>query len=93
METHSSPAEDLPALYRAILDGVAQLERLGERREAGLLRAEATAVYSASWDDGGLRRLNQIRRRIERIIAGDERARGMRTRSWRPDQPSATARP
>jgi hypothetical protein len=91
METRSTPAEDLPALYRAILDGVAQLERMGERREAGLLRTEATAVYSASWDEGGLRRLDQIRRRIERIIAGDERARSLR-RAWSSDQPSAAAR-
>ena len=79
-------------MYRAILDGVAQLERLGERREACLLRSEATAVYSASWDEGGLRRLDQIRRRIERIIAGDERARSVRARTWSSDQPSVTAR-
>ncbi len=81
METHSSPSEDLPALYRAILDGVAQLERIGERREAALLRADATRVYSSSWDQGNLRRLDQIRRRIERIIAGDERPRSAPTRS------------
>jgi hypothetical protein len=81
METHASPAEDLPALYRAILDGVAQLERLGARREAGLLRAEATAIYSTAWDDGGLRHLGQIRRRIERVIAGEERPRTARARS------------
>ena len=81
METHSSPAEDLPALYRAILDGLAQLERLGARREAALLRAEATSVYSTAWTQGGLRRLNQIRRRIQRVIAGDERPRTSRPRS------------
>lgn len=81
METQSSPSEDLPALYRAILDGVAQLERIGERREAALLRADATRVYSASWDQGSLRRLDQMRRRIERIIAGDERPRTAPPRS------------
>lgn len=81
METQSSPSEDLPALYRAILDGVAQLERIGERREAALLRADATRLYSASWDQGNLRRLDQIRRRIERIIAGDERPRTAPPRS------------
>jgi hypothetical protein len=75
METRASPAEDLPALYRAILDGIAQLERLGARREAGLLRTEATAIYSTAWDEAGLRRLGQIRRRIERVIAGEERPR------------------
>lgn len=94
METHSSPAEDLPALYRAILDGVAQLERIGERREASLLRAEATRVYSASWDQGNMRRLDQVRRRIERIIAGDERPRSAppRSRSRRALQRSVPVR-
>ncbi|HKG55759.1 MAG TPA: hypothetical protein VKA85_00745 [Candidatus Limnocylindrales bacterium] len=92
MESHSSPADDLPALYRAILDGVAQLERMGHRREATLLRAEATDVYSASWDEAGLRRLDYIRRRIERIIAGDERPRLPRARTWRPAQRSPTVR-
>ena len=81
METHASPADDLPALYRAILDGIAQLERLGARREAGLLRAEATRIYSTAWDEAGVRRLGQIRRRIERIIAGDERPRTAMSRS------------
>jgi hypothetical protein len=75
VESHASPAEDLPTLYRAILDGVAQLERLGARREAGLVRQEATQIYSTAWDAAGLRRLGQIRRRIERVIAGEERPR------------------
>jgi hypothetical protein len=85
MDSHTSLAEDLPALYRAILDGVAQLECIGQRREAGLVRSEATQVYSTSWDEAGLRRLEQIRRRIERIVAGTERPRRDRTRprNWR----------
>ena len=81
METHASPAEDLPALYRAILDGIAQLERLDARREAGLLRTEATQIYSTAWDEAGLRRLGQIRRRIERIISGEERPRTAHSRT------------
>jgi hypothetical protein len=83
MDGHTSLAEDLPALYRAILDGVAQLESIGQRREAGLVRSEATHVYSTSWDEAGLRRLEQIRRRIERIVAGTERPRRERQRTWR----------
>ena len=75
METRLSPSEDLPALYRAILDGIAQLERIGARREAGLLRTEATEIYSTAWDEAGLRRLRQICRRIERVMAGEERPR------------------
>ena len=83
MESHTSLAEDLPALYRAILDGVAQLEAMGQRREAGLVRSEATHVYSTSWDEAGLRRLEQIRRKIDRIVAGSERPRRERERGSR----------
>ena len=79
-----SLAEDLPALYRAILDGVAQLERVGRRREAGVVRAEATHVYSTRWDEAGYRRLEQIQRRIERLLSGNERAQKERPPGWRP---------
>jgi hypothetical protein len=80
VETQTSPAEDLPTLYRAILDGVADLERVGQHREAALIRTEATRVYSTSWDAGGRRELLHIRRRIGRVIAGDERPRHEQTR-------------
>ena len=65
MESHTSLAEDLPTLYRSILDGIAHLEAAGHRREAGL------------------RRLGQIRQRIERLLAGNERPRRERSRGWR----------
>ena len=86
MESQSSPAEDLPALYRGILDGVAQLEEIGQRREAALVRAEATRIYSRSWDAGGRRQLEQVQRRIDRIRSGQDRPRRDRGRSWRPFQ-------
>ena len=38
----NSPAEELPTLYRAILDRVALLEAAGERGEAGRVRLQAT---------------------------------------------------
>lgn len=79
METQQSPAEELPALYRAVLDGVAELERRGERREAGLVRDQATRVYSWAWDAGGRRQLIELRRRVERIIADRERPRADRS--------------
>lgn len=91
METQTTPAEDLPALYRAILDGISNLERVGQHREAALIRTEATRVYSTSWDEGGRRRLLHIRRRIERVVAGDDRPRNAQTR-WRGLQRSLTAR-
>lgn len=78
MESQTSSAEEFPALYRSILDGIADLERGGQRREAMLLRREARDAYSASWDERGRRRLTLIGRRIERLKAGRERPR----RAW-----------
>lgn len=92
MESQSSPAEELPALYRAILDGVAHLESIGQRREAALVRAQATSIYSASWDEGGRRRLQQLERRIERVVAGRDRARNDQPGPWRILARSATTR-
>jgi hypothetical protein len=80
MEAPASPAEEFPAMYRAILDGLLQLERLGQRREAALIRAEATATYSVAWDERGRRRLLRLLRRIDRVTAGLE---APRARSWR----------
>jgi hypothetical protein len=71
---NQSPAEELPALYRAVLDGVAELERLGERTQAGRTRAEAVRTYSRSWDAAGRRRLETILRRTERTIADTQRS-------------------
>ena len=82
METQQSVAEELPALYRAILDGVAQLEMRGQRREALLVRAEATRVYSSAWDELARRRLASLCRRIQRVVAGKERPRSEANTSW-----------
>jgi hypothetical protein len=92
MESQSSPAEELPALYRAILDGVAHLESIGQRREAALVRAQATTIYSTSWDESGRRRLQQLERRIERVVTGRERARNDQPGPWRILVRSATSR-
>jgi hypothetical protein len=92
METQPSPAETLPALYRAILDGVAELERRGVRGEAALVRAEAIAIYSTSWDDVGRRRLSALIRRIHRVTAGQERPRHPRTGVRAPIRPPRPAR-
>jgi hypothetical protein len=64
-----SPAEQLPAIYRAVLDSIAELERRGERPEASRLRTEAIRAYSRSWDLRGRRRLESILRRAERALA------------------------
>ncbi len=69
-----SPAEELPALYRAVLDGVAELERLGDRRQAGRMRADAIAAYSRSWDASGRRRLEHVLQRTRRAVNHTQRS-------------------
>lgn len=53
----NSPAEELPALYRAILDRVAELEAGGDRAEAARVRSTATRIYSRAWDERARRGL------------------------------------
>ena len=58
-----SASEELPALYRAVLDRVAQLEASRERALANRLRAEATHIYSRAWDERARRELEGLLRR------------------------------
>lgn len=71
-----SVAEDLPELYRAILDRVAELERAGLRRDAGRVRAAATQAYSHSWDESAWRTLLGLMARAERLLAAPAPTRG-----------------
>ena len=75
------PAEEFPALYRAILDRVDRLERAGDRQTAARLRSEATRAYSAAWDAAHKRRLEGVKRRADRALASDLRTgvAGLRT--------------
>jgi hypothetical protein len=59
----NSAAEELPALYRAVLDLVAVLEASGQRDLAGRIRAHATRIYSKSWDVRAKRDLTALLRR------------------------------
>jgi len=56
-------AEELPALYRAVLDRVAQLEASGDRAVARAVRADAIRIYSRKWDPPARRRLEDLLRR------------------------------
>ncbi len=67
----NSRAEELPSLYRAILDRVAQLEAAGDRREAARVRSEATTAYSRAWDDRARRELESLLRRADRPTAAE----------------------
>jgi hypothetical protein len=58
-----SASEELPALYRAVLDRVAQLEASRERALANRIRAEATHIYSRAWDERARRELLGLLRR------------------------------
>jgi hypothetical protein len=68
-------SEILPGLYRAVLDAVADLERLGRRREAAAIRAEATKVYSTAWTATAERRLRILQARCARVAAKSHRGR------------------
>jgi len=66
----NSLAEVLPALYRAILDRVAELEKAGRRVEAARMRSDATAIYSRAWDDRARRRLESLLQRHASPVEG-----------------------
>jgi hypothetical protein len=86
----TSVAHELPELYRTVLERVASLELIGQRREGEAVRREAVRAYSRAWDDAARRRLTQLRLRAERVLDGHERARAAadpadRTLLRRPD--------
>jgi hypothetical protein len=58
-----SAAEELPGLYRAVLDRVGELEASGRRDLANAVRAEATRIYSRSWDEQARKALLALLRR------------------------------
>ena len=59
----NSASEDLPALYRAVLDCVAEIAASGRRTLANEVRAEAIRIYSRAWDDRARRELLSLLRR------------------------------
>jgi hypothetical protein len=75
-EPAATVADDLPELYRLILDRVASLERIGERSEAGQIRMAATEAYSVAWNEDARVRLLALVARADRVLAGPEQHRG-----------------
>lgn len=83
-----APAVELPALYRAILDRVAELEAAGERAEAARVRRAATASYSRAWDERSSRELHALLREAARPTASERLlGRGGRKRPAAPPPP------
>ena len=79
-----SAAEDLPALYRAVLDRVGQLEFAGRRDLAIDVRADAIRIYSRAWDDRARRELEALlRRNAVEHAARPTTGRGLRRRTIR----------
>ena len=59
----NSAAEELPAIYRAVLDRIGQLEAAGQRAVANRVRADAIRIYSRAWDERARRELTALLRR------------------------------
>jgi hypothetical protein len=79
-----SASEELPALYRAVLDRVAQLEASSDRPLANRVRAEATHIYSRAWDERARRELLALLRRnapTDEGLPANERSLRRRTTS------------
>jgi hypothetical protein len=77
-----SASEELPDLYRAVLDRVAQLEAVRERDLANRIRAEATHIYSRAWDERARRELLALLRRNSSVEPGlPVTGRGLRRRT------------
>ena len=55
-------AEELPELYRALLDRIAQIDASGQRTLGYRIRTEATRIYSRAWDDRSRRGLENLLR-------------------------------
>ena len=70
------PAEELPTLYRAVLETVARLERAGERQFAWEVRRKATRTYSTRWNEGGRRALLRLDRDAQHRLDASPRGAG-----------------
>ncbi|MEZ0240034.1 MAG: hypothetical protein ACAH65_04480 [Chloroflexota bacterium] len=79
-----SAAEELPGLYRAVLDRVAELELSGRRELANDVRSEATRIYSRAWDDRARRGMTLLlRRNADALLVRENPGRRFRRRILR----------
>jgi hypothetical protein len=81
----NAAAEELPALYRAVLDRVGELAIDGQRTMANRVRADAIAIYSRAWDERARRDLEALlRRHTPEVVGPRVVGRGFRRRKLRP---------
>ena len=73
MEPTLGPTEELPALYRTILDLVGELERCDRRVEAERIRSQALSAYATAWDLRQRRRLERLEGQLRRSLASVRR--------------------
>jgi hypothetical protein len=80
----NSASEELPAIYRAILDRVAEIAASGRRPLANEVRLEAIDIYSRAWDDRARRDLEALlRRHTVEPVGTRQSGRGLRRRPVR----------
>ena len=78
-----SAAEELPELYRDVLDRVAEITTSGRRALANDVRAEAIRIYSRAWDERARRELVALLRRHSAELETQPARRGSRRRPVR----------
>ena len=77
-----SAAEELPELYRALLDRIAQIDAAGHRSVGYRIRREATRIYSRAWDEKARRSLEGLlRQSADKGTARHQPLRGSNRRS------------
>lgn len=69
-----TPAEDLPQLYRSVLDVVGRLEHAGQREVAWRIRRDALRTYSTRWDAKGRRCLERLQGEAQAQLDASRRA-------------------
>ena len=77
-------SEELPALYRAVLDRVAEIAASGRRPLANDIRRQAIRIYSRAWDERARRDLEALlRRHTLASVQARPAGRGLRRRPVR----------
>jgi hypothetical protein len=85
-------AYELPAVYRRVLDRLAELERAGRRDHAVRIRRKALRLYATSWDPGTLRRMRELLDETGRAVA-EARAVGGNGTAAHPERAAGPAEP